>query len=110
MSHFDYLTSRAIEGEGHPFYALIMAAYRQADSDNQRKLFRAFPDVVEELISRYNAPGGVLETDIIKLPGGSLEMKPIAVSIGPDVPPMTSAEEEAAIDDLFDRSNWPPRE
>lgn len=110
MSHHDYLMSRAIEGQDFPFYAIIMAAYRKADSDNQRKLFRAFPNTVEELTARYNAPGGVLESDVIKLPDGFLEMRPMAVDIGADVPPMTPAEEEAAIDDLFDRSDWPPRE
>lgn len=64
MSHHDYLMSRAIEGQDYPFYAIIMAAYRKADSDNQRKLFRAFPNTVEELTARYNAPGGVLESDV----------------------------------------------
>lgn len=110
MSHHDYLMSRAIEGQDYPFYAIIMAAYRKADTENQFKLEYMWPNQIAELKARYNAPGGVLESDVIKLPGGSLEMRPIAVDIGADVPPMTPAEEEAAIDDLFDRSDWPPRE
>jgi hypothetical protein len=45
------------------FYALIMAAMRRADSYNEAKLRAAFPEVWEELLQRYNAPGGVLPED-----------------------------------------------
>ncbi len=61
MSLFDYQISKAIEVQEYPFYALIMAAMRQADTDNTEKLKSAFPDIYEELTKRYHAPGGVLE-------------------------------------------------
>lgn len=78
--------SKAIEGQDYPFYAIIMAAYRKADTLNQQILEGSWPRVVAELKARYNAPGGVLESDVIKLPGGLLEFQPIAVDIGADVP------------------------
>jgi len=46
-----------------PFYALIMAAMRGADTDNLDKLRAAFPEVYRELRERYNAPGGQIPTD-----------------------------------------------
>lgn len=61
MSLFDYEAGRAIEAEGYPFYAIVQAAMRQADTDNLMRLQAAFPEVHAELLARYNAPGGVLE-------------------------------------------------
>jgi len=63
MSIYDYDVSLRISAEDYPFYALIMAAIRQADTDNLEKLTIAFPDVVAEFKRRYNAPGGILPTD-----------------------------------------------
>ena len=63
MSKFDYLASKKISLDDPPFYAIIMAAMRRADSSNLAKLQRAYPEVWEELQARYNAPGGVLEGD-----------------------------------------------
>ena len=63
MSRYDYLVGQKIEAEGYPFYALIQAAMRQADSTNIEKLRRAFPEVHAELQERYNAPGGYLGTE-----------------------------------------------
>lgn len=60
MSLHEYQESRAIEGEGFSFYGLVMAAMRQADTDNATKLQEAFPDQWAELQARYNAPGGLL--------------------------------------------------
>jgi hypothetical protein len=60
MSRYDYKASQKIAAEDHPFYALIMAAMRQADTDNLAKLVAAFPGVADELQTRYNAPGGYL--------------------------------------------------
>jgi hypothetical protein len=57
------MTSRRIEMEDYPFYALIMAAMRQADTTNLEKLKAMWPDVYREFMARYNAPGGVLPTD-----------------------------------------------
>ena len=60
MSHYDYKMSQVLAAECVPFYALIMAALRGADTDNYWKLSRAFPEVARELTRRYNAPGGFL--------------------------------------------------
>lgn len=61
MSFHEYRASLAISAEDYPFYALIMAAMRQADTDNTERLREAFPQVYEELAARYHAPGGVLK-------------------------------------------------
>jgi len=63
MSLYDYQVSKEIVCDDHPFYALIMAAMRKADDVNLEKLRKAFPFVYNELMSRYNAPGGRLEND-----------------------------------------------
>ena len=63
MSKYDYDMSRQLVRDEPPFYALVMAAMRAADSENIERLRSAFPDVYEELVSRYNAPGGVLASD-----------------------------------------------
>ena len=63
MSHFDYESSKVIAASAFPFYALIMAAMRQADSDNIGKLREAFPDVWAEFYARYKAPGGLLPVE-----------------------------------------------
>ncbi len=60
MSYYDYIQSQEITAKGYYFYALIMAAMRQADSDNIEKLKFVFPEVHAELKERYNAPGGLL--------------------------------------------------
>lgn len=60
MSWHDYQTGLRIGAEGYPFYALIQAAMRQADTDNLDRLQIAFPRVWKDLQARYNAPGGFL--------------------------------------------------
>ena len=64
MSFYDYRASLQITAAHYPFYALIMAAMRQADTDNSKKLEQDFPEVRAELLTRYNAPGGLLEDEI----------------------------------------------
>ena len=49
--------------DSNSFYTLLMAAMRCADSDNQERLRKNWPSVWYELNARYNAPGGVLESD-----------------------------------------------
>lgn len=63
MSHYDYVCSARITADDPPFYALVMAAMRTADSGNLERLRGAFPDVWAELDQRYHAPGGYLEGD-----------------------------------------------
>lgn len=60
MSRYDYEASKQIGLASAPFYALTMAAMRQSDSTNSRRLDQAFPEVSKELRARYNAPGGLL--------------------------------------------------
>lgn len=63
MSLYDYKQGLRIGAQDYPFYALIQAAMRQADTDNLERLKQAFPDVWAELLQRYDAPGGVLEDE-----------------------------------------------
>ena len=63
MSYHEYVTSRQIAAHDFPFYGLIMAAIRQADTPNSRALRAAFPDTYREFERRYNAPGGKLENE-----------------------------------------------
>jgi len=71
MSRYDYEASKAIAAWGAPFYAVIMAAMRQADTDNLRRLKAIFPDTWAELQARYDAPGGLLVTDPEFEPGSA---------------------------------------
>lgn len=64
MSLYDYRASQRIEVADYSFYALIMAAMRQADTHNSAKLERAFPEIRAELVARYNAPGGLIGDEV----------------------------------------------
>lgn len=63
MSYHEYVSSKVLNGV--PFYALIMAAMRQADNANEAKLRAAWPEVWDELDARYNAPGGILDGESV---------------------------------------------
>ena len=67
MSRHHYEASKDIVLLRHernwPFYSLIMAAMREADSDNLAKLQAAWPEVWADLLARYDAPGGRLPDD-----------------------------------------------
>lgn len=63
MSLYDYQASRSISATDPPFYALIMAAIRKADTQNMARLRSVFPDTYAEFEQRYNAPGGMLPND-----------------------------------------------
>ena len=60
MSLYDYEKSKEIDA---PFYAIIMAAMRKADTNNMALLNLIYPQVYQEFMERYNAPGGVIEGD-----------------------------------------------
>ena len=64
MAYHEYIQSQALlTGKGEvdpPFYALIMAAMRKADTRNLNMLKAAFPGVWKELEARYKAPDGFL--------------------------------------------------
>ncbi len=61
MSYHEYVYSKDLRFVS--FYALIMAAMRQADAINAAKLRAAWPEVWDELYDRYHAPGGRLVDD-----------------------------------------------
>lgn len=63
MSLYDYeVGQRIVTSYGDDeFYGLIQACMRLADTDNLEKLKVGWPDVYNELVKRYNAPGGYLE-------------------------------------------------
>jgi len=63
VSLYDYKISQRIAFEDYPFYGLIMAAMRRADSANLDRLRRAFPQIYEELFARYNAQDGKLPNE-----------------------------------------------
>lgn len=63
MSLYDYKASLRISLQDYPFYAIIMAAMRGADTLNLSRLQNLFPEVYEELRNRYNAPGGRLTSE-----------------------------------------------
>ena len=56
----EYRESAKLSREDHPFYSLIMAAMRKADTANTAKLKQAWPEVWKECVARYHAPGGAL--------------------------------------------------
>jgi hypothetical protein len=66
MSLHEYLCSRAISKEDPPFYALLFALMRKADSDNAAKIKAAWPARWLEMQERYNAPGGILPSDEVQ--------------------------------------------
>ena len=75
MSYYDYKKSQEIAAEGYPFYALVMACMRQADTDNVEKLKHIFPDTHAELAERYNGPGGLTKEELkrnqLNIPGAA---------------------------------------
>lgn len=64
MTRHEYEESGRIAAKGYPFYALLMACMRQADSGNYARLRLAFPAVDVELAARYESPGGALASDV----------------------------------------------
>ena len=69
MSYHEYRMSLELSAADPPFYALIMAAMRQADSYNIVKLKEAWPGVWEELWARSKAPGGILTAEAVSEAG-----------------------------------------
>lgn len=66
MSLYDYRRSLQLNIQGEPFYALVMAAMRQADTDNLALLREAFPETFAELVARIDARNGVLPGDEVE--------------------------------------------
>lgn len=61
MSLHEYQVSKELINV--PFYALIMAAIRRADTPNTIALRLAFPETFKEFEARYHAPGGILSEE-----------------------------------------------
>ena len=61
LSHYDYEQSLRISAEGYPFYALLAALMRDADTRNADLLRAGWPGIWESLRRRYDAPLGVVE-------------------------------------------------
>ena len=64
MNYFTYKKGQEIAACNYPFYAVLQALMRDADTDNLEKLRNAFPDVWKELQARNKAPGGLLPGEI----------------------------------------------
>jgi hypothetical protein len=73
VSLYDYEVSRQLAELRAPFYALLMAAFREADTHNLQRLAAAFPAVHAEVQARYDAPGGMLPDELERTP---LDPKP----------------------------------
>ena len=79
MSIYDYIGSQNISAQvfyltkGDEFYSLVMAAFRLADTDNLEKLQEAFPELYNEFMQRYNAPGGALDKEEMEYVLGEYE-------------------------------------
>ena len=71
MSHYDYHFSQRDDLAVGPFYGIIMAAMRRADTDNLELLKEAFPSTWRELQERYWAPGGYLPGEVPVEGGGA---------------------------------------
>jgi len=56
MDEFEFRDGIALWRQGHSFYALLVAAFKKADSNNLEKLKVAFPDEFEIARKRYAAP------------------------------------------------------
>lgn len=63
MSLHEYRASISIAARDEPFYALIMAAMRKADTENTSKLRAAWPEVYDELFARYHSAGGLINNE-----------------------------------------------
>lgn len=63
LSLYDYRWSLKISEEDPPFYGLLAAIIRKADTENLARLRAMWPKEVADLERRYHAPGGVLPED-----------------------------------------------
>ena len=64
MSRFEYQEGKRLERANYSFSALIQAAMRCADKENQEKLKVAFPAIWDELRERSKARGGLLPEEL----------------------------------------------
>lgn len=91
MSLYDYEVSKQIVAMNVPFYGLIMAAMRQADTDNLNALRAFWPAVWDELQARFNAPGGALNDAEMEYVLAQLNQVEVAEDSGEPAPVRTFA-------------------
>jgi len=56
----DYLESKQLSANDPSFASLVFALIRKADPDNLVKILQTWPELYDEMIQRYNAPGGAI--------------------------------------------------
>lgn len=59
-SVYDYQISQQLAVQDLPFYGLLFALIRRADTRNTELIRQAWPEVYDEFVTRYNSPGGWL--------------------------------------------------
>lgn len=64
MSLHEYEVSKVVSTCDYPFYSLLFALIRQADTNNLEKIKQAWPDKYKEFVDRYHAPGGKLGNEV----------------------------------------------
>lgn len=67
MSHYEYEFSKLLSVSDPPFVSIIMAGIRKADDASLEKIKKEWPEIFEEFVARYNAPGGYLPEEIEKM-------------------------------------------
>lgn len=60
---YSYRKCQKLASNDPPFYALIAAAMRRADTQNMAKLKAMWPRVAQDLQARYDSPGGFLKEE-----------------------------------------------
>ena len=63
ISYHDWQIAKRLHEEDVPFYALLAALMRKADSDNTKQLALAYPDDFVEAHLRYHLPGGCVSAE-----------------------------------------------
>jgi hypothetical protein len=64
MSLYEYEEGLEIAAKDAPFYSLIQAAMRRADTTNLEMLKKCWPEVWLELRARYNAFDGKVQSEL----------------------------------------------
>ena len=64
LNCIDYKIAMVLAASDLPFSSLLAAAMARADSRNMAVLKSGFPQLAEDLLLRYDAPGGVLPRDM----------------------------------------------
>lgn len=59
-THEEYQLSKSVTLLDAPFYSMLCALFRQADSENLTLLQETFPHELDTFKKRVNAPGGLL--------------------------------------------------